>query len=795
MRLACRLFPIALWTLSAAVAHAVVTPMGDLHYNAATGLSLMNGQVVTVQGTVTLPTGILSAVSVDVAIQDATGAIDVFHSGGIGIYSFALGDSVEVTGTVTHFNGLTEISPITNLIQLGPAEVQPAPLVLTCFEMANSYHPGDHEPDENKLIRLNGLTIISGTWPVTPSAGNPILTVQDASGTGTIFIDRDSPVNGSPQPAPGFDIIGVLRQFDSSAPHTTGYQLVPRFKTDVLGPPVPECMGPLFTSGPVTSVVDSMSATIVWSTDSPASSFVQYGLTPTYTDETGDGTPTTSHGVTLTGLQPRTLYYFRAKSTDTDGTCYSIDRSLVTFPSPGTPGDIAVYFNQSVDHSVNNGTLAAGNVDLTQPLLALINAAEVSLDCALYYFDFPAITDALIAAKNRGVEVRLINGHNNPQTESVRLGAAGVPYIASNFGGNHNAGIMHHKFVIKDFKSPDKDDAYLWTGSWNCFPGSQLEANNAIVLHDYGLAAAYTVEFNQMWGSSTMTPDAMLSRMGDRKKDITPHLFRVGGRRVEAWMSPSDDPETRMIQYIQQAQHSQLFCIFSFTSDPLSLAMQVHRDSIPGFAVRGLFDPGQVNVSSEWCKLDGQPSCPAYWNPRADVLQDVSNNYTLLHHKYQILDHAYPALATVWTGSHNWSNAAKITNDENTVVIHDLTIANLYYQEWYARYVENGGSPLAVELRATSQILALSPCRPNPTAGTTQFEYSVGGPAAQVSLGIYDLAGRRVKTLVKGPVEAGTHQALWDGRDEGGRRGRAGVYFYRLQSGVESFTRMLVLMP
>ncbi|MBP7535166.1 MAG: T9SS type A sorting domain-containing protein, partial [Chitinophagales bacterium] len=46
---------------------------------------------------------------------------------------------------------------------------------------------------------------------------------------------------------------------------------------------------------------------------------------------------------------------------------------------------------------------------------------------------------------------------------------------------------------------------------------------------------------------------------------------------------------------------------------------------------------------------------------------------------------------TVLTGSHNWSNAAQFNNDENTVVVHDATIANIYYQEWMRRYTDNGG--------------------------------------------------------------------------------------------------------
>jgi hypothetical protein len=40
----------------------------------------------------------------------------------------------------------------------------------------------------------------------------------------------------------------------------------------------------------------------------------------------------------------------------------------------------------------------------------------------------------------------------------------------------------------------------------------------------------------------------------------------------------------------------------------------------------------------------------------------------------------------VWTGSHNWSDAANVSNDENSIVIHDAVIANVFYQEFKKRF-------------------------------------------------------------------------------------------------------------
>jgi hypothetical protein len=72
------------------------------------------------------------------------------------------------------------------------------------------------------------------------------------------------------------------------------------------------------------------------------------------------------------------------------------------------------------------------------------------------------------------------------------------------------------------------------------------------------------------------------------------------------------------------------------------------------------------------------------------TFDDVSNG--ILHHKYMIVDQDAPASDPMaFTGSHNWSAAADNANDENTIIVHDATIANLYYQNFVYRFVENDG--------------------------------------------------------------------------------------------------------
>ncbi len=87
--------------------------------------------------------------------------------------------------------------------------------------------------------------------------------------------------------------------------------------------------------------------------------------------------------------------------------------------------------------------------------------------------------------------------------------------------------------------------------------------------------------------------------------------------------------------------------------------------------------------------------------------------------------------------------------------------------------------------------LALS-AAPNPFQGSTRIHYTLTRDA-RVSLGVYDLRGARVTTLVEQAVLAGPHSTMWDGRDRGGARAPAGIYFVRLACGGETRQTKVVI--
>ncbi|NNE07505.1 MAG: S8 family serine peptidase [Gemmatimonadetes bacterium] len=89
--------------------------------------------------------------------------------------------------------------------------------------------------------------------------------------------------------------------------------------------------------------------------------------------------------------------------------------------------------------------------------------------------------------------------------------------------------------------------------------------------------------------------------------------------------------------------------------------------------------------------------------------------------------------------------------------------------------------------------LALHGNRPNPFNPTTAIAFSVPGDA-RVTLDVYDLAGRRVKTLVDRSLSAGSHTMHWTGIDDANRPVASGIYFYRLRSGAEEAVGRMILI-
>ncbi len=91
-------------------------------------------------------------------------------------------------------------------------------------------------------------------------------------------------------------------------------------------------------------------------------------------------------------------------------------------------------------------------------------------------------------------------------------------------------------------------------------------------------------------------------------------------------------------------------------------------------------------------------------------------------------------------------------------------------------------SPLAVNTEAIPEVFELKQNYPNPFNPTTVINFSLPA-ASQISLKIFDILGREIKTLISDYKERGNYSIQWDGKDDNGNIVQSGTYFYRLISG------------
>ena len=88
-------------------------------------------------------------------------------------------------------------------------------------------------------------------------------------------------------------------------------------------------------------------------------------------------------------------------------------------------------------------------------------------------------------------------------------------------------------------------------------------------------------------------------------------------------------------------------------------------------------------------------------------------------------------------------------------------------------------------------VASVSLIRPNPFTTQTSIHYTVPVEGATVTLKLYDIRGRLVRTLVDRSQSGGAYEAAWDGRDGTGRTVASGVYFARMSIGDWGETRKI----
>ena len=340
---------------------------------------------------------------------------------------------------------------------------------------------------------------------------------------------------------------------------------------------------------------------------------------------------------------------------------------VLTTTNVGHAFDHAVYF---VERATTAITTTLQHTAIEDALLTQINQATTQIDVALYGLDRQSVIDALIAAHNRGVTVRVVGDDdaavNEYQGGYQALATAGITIITD----TSLSKIQHNKFMVFDSQ-------VVWTGSTNftdtCLT---LNANNSLVVTDTILANIYTTEFNEMWGGAFH---------GD-KADNTPHLLNYNGTLVKSFFSPTDLVAFEVWNELAHADATIHFGMF-FWTDPVLTQQTMQRLNM-GVQVFGVWDQlGAANVSSA-----DVPLCLAGAQIK---IEDFAGK---VHHKFAVID-VNGSDPTVILGSYNWTDSGAYDNDENTLIIHDAALAQAYYAEWQRLWSALGDDRLCIPYR------------------------------------------------------------------------------------------------
>ena len=286
-------------------------------------------------------------------------------------------------------------------------------------------------------------------------------------------------------------------------------------------------------------------------------------------------------------------------------------------------------------------------------LIEKINGAQKSIHIASFEFDLTPVAQALIAARQRGVDVRWVTDNeygleadaDPDRGQFAMLQDAGVGVHADT-----RTALMHNKFWIFDGET-------AWTGSTNItVSGIFQQNNNVIVIHSPEVAIIYEREFQEMWDGqygpkSPSTAD---------QQSVT-----VDGTPIQVYFSPEDKVMDRIIPIVSSAQSNIRFIAFSFTDAPLAQAM-INR-AAAGVDAAGIYE--KVGSETEGSEMK------TFFCARVPVRQD--GNPKFLHDKIIIVDNHI-----VISGSFNFSSNATENNDENVIIIDNPDIANLYMQEF-----------------------------------------------------------------------------------------------------------------
>jgi phosphatidylserine/phosphatidylglycerophosphate/cardiolipin synthase-like enzyme len=316
--------------------------------------------------------------------------------------------------------------------------------------------------------------------------------------------------------------------------------------------------------------------------------------------------------------------------------------------------------------------LSNGLLEEIVGFIKLAKDASFALDIAIYQYELEDIYTAVDSAFQAGVDVRLVyhSKAGDAQTERNEASAKGLP-AAAKYGRVTHA-IFHHKFIIlSKIDAGKRTPIAVLCGSTNFTSnGVFAQANNVQVTADPAIMAKYVAQFDFLFNQPTHTP--AVTAVQDTEQNIL-----KPAASLQVGFSPRNgrgDLDS-FSSLINGATQDVLFATaFGLDKEIITALVGQPNDSILRY---GIQDKPTNNVTGMHADKTGDFQAASALPAGLDGWLDEhrapgAKGSILIHDKIIVIDFTSDSPVVI-NGSHNYSNAASASNDENYLIVHNDT--------------------------------------------------------------------------------------------------------------------------
>ncbi|MCB9568827.1 MAG: hypothetical protein H6710_16695 [Myxococcales bacterium] len=313
----------------------------------------------------------------------------------------------------------------------------------------------------------------------------------------------------------------------------------------------------------------------------------------------------------------------------------------------------------------------ASDLAIEAKLNALIGDAlpGSSIRVALYHWSRVGVANELVAAKAKGVDVKVIldGSNDNKAVDALKagLGAGNVVLCGGEGGGCIGDGINHNKLFLFSALADGSKDVVVQSSANLVLSQTRKHNNMVVIRDDAALYAAYAEYWDDLHAQKT---------------DLNYYTSANGDTDTKVYFYPraSGDTIVSVLGNVECTPGTIRVAMAFFTDARVAIAAKLvelkeagcdvavilrDEDGYPGDDVLATLKAGKVGVTLY---------------PEGPNAEGLHSKYLLIHSRYAGVDDR----RVLWTGSHNYTGTALHSNDETLLRIEDGAIFDAFVADW-----------------------------------------------------------------------------------------------------------------